>query len=113
MTEDEKDKAKAAAAAGVGAGVGGAGGATVGILELAAQGTVTGVSSGLMIGLGAIAGGLLAYGVYYLQRQYWKVTREDVRLSMSGQAHSHRSLQHTAPGRGDHQCWVLGDPEAQ
>ena len=47
MTEEEKDKAKAAAAAGVGAGVGGAGGASVGVLELAAQGAVTGLSAGL------------------------------------------------------------------
>ena len=53
MTEEEKDNAKAATAAGVGAGVGGAGGASVGVLELAAQGSVTGLSAGLVIGLGA------------------------------------------------------------
>jgi hypothetical protein len=67
MTEEEKDKAKAAAAAGVGAGVGTAGGASVGILELAAQGAVTGLSAGLVIGVGAVAGallGLAGYGVY-------------------------------------------------
>jgi hypothetical protein len=64
MTEDEKDKAKAAAVAGAGAGVGGAGGATVGVLELAARGAVTGLSSSLVIGLAAAAGGAIAYGVY-------------------------------------------------
>jgi hypothetical protein len=68
MTEDEKEKAKAAAAAGVGAGVGTAGGASVGVLELAAQGAaVTGLSAGLVIGVGAVAGallGLAGYGVY-------------------------------------------------
>ena len=67
MTEDEKEKAKAAAAAGVGAGVGTAGGASIGVLELAAQGAVTGLSAGLVIGLGAVAGallGLAGYGVY-------------------------------------------------
>ena len=67
MTEDEKEKAKATAAAGVGAGVGTAGGASIGILELAAQGTVTGLSAGLVIGLGAVAGavlGLAGYSVY-------------------------------------------------
>ena len=69
MTEDEKDKARTAAVAGAGAGVGGAGGATVGVLELAAQGTVTGLSAGLMIGLGAAAGGALAYGVYRVFKQ--------------------------------------------
>ena len=35
MTEADKEKVEAAAAASVGAGVGGAGGATVGVLELA------------------------------------------------------------------------------
>ncbi len=68
MTEEEKEKAKAAAAAGVGAGVGTAGGASVGVLELAAQGAaVTGLSAGIVIGVGAVAGallGLAGYGVY-------------------------------------------------
>jgi hypothetical protein len=64
MTDDEKDKATTAAVAGAGASVGGAGGATVGVLELAARGAVTGLSSSLVIGLGTAAGGLLAYGLY-------------------------------------------------
>jgi hypothetical protein len=67
MTEEEKEKAKATAAAGVGAGVGTAGGASIGVLELAAQGAVTGLSACLVIGLGAVAGaalGLAGYGVY-------------------------------------------------
>jgi hypothetical protein len=41
MTEREKKKAEATAAVSAGAGVGGVGGATVGVLELAAQGSVT------------------------------------------------------------------------
>jgi hypothetical protein len=64
MTEDEKDKAKATAVAGAGVGVGGAGGATLGVLELAARGAVTGLSASLVIGLGAATGGVLAYSVY-------------------------------------------------
>ena len=64
MTKDEKDKAKAVAVAGVGASVGGAGGATVGVLELAAQGAATALSASLVIGLGALAGGALAYGLF-------------------------------------------------
>lgn len=66
MTEEDKDKARAVAVAGVGAGVGGAGGATVGVLELAAQNAVTALSASMVIGLGAVAGGALAYGVYRL-----------------------------------------------
>ena len=62
MTQDEKDKAKVAAVTGVGAGVGTAGGATVGVLELAARGAATGLSAGLVIGAGAAAGAGLAYG---------------------------------------------------
>ncbi len=64
MREEGKDKAEAAAATGVGAGVGAASGATVGVLELAAWGLESSVMSGLVIGAGAIAGGVLAYGVY-------------------------------------------------
>ena len=64
----EKEKIEEVAVTGVGAGVGGAGGATVGVLELAAaQGTVTGLSAGIMIGAGAVAGALtflLGYKVY-------------------------------------------------
>jgi hypothetical protein len=64
MTESEKEKAEAAAAVSAGAGVGGVGGATVGVLELAAQGSVTDWSASVVIGLGAAAGGALAYGLY-------------------------------------------------
>jgi len=67
MTEDEKEKAKAAALAGIGAGVGSVGGATVGVLELAAtSGSVTAISAGMVIGLGAAAGAGIAYGIYRL-----------------------------------------------
>jgi hypothetical protein len=70
MLEPEKIKpdATAAAAAGVGAGVGGAGAATVGVIELAAQGAVTGLSAGLVIGAGAVAGALLGLAGYRLFR---------------------------------------------
>ena len=44
MSESGKEKVEATAAAGIGAGVGGAGGATVGVLELAAQGAATALS---------------------------------------------------------------------
>jgi hypothetical protein len=64
MTDDEKERARTAAVAGAGASVGGAGGATVGVLELAARGAVTGLSASLVIGLGTAAGGFLAYGLY-------------------------------------------------
>jgi uncharacterized membrane protein YebE (DUF533 family) len=63
-----KDKVAAAAVTGAGASVGGAGGATVGVLELAARGAATGLSAGLVIGAGAAAGAALAYGVYRLFR---------------------------------------------
>lgn len=42
MTEAEKDRARATAVAAAGASVWGAGGATVGVLELAARGALTG-----------------------------------------------------------------------
>jgi hypothetical protein len=67
MTEVEKEKAKATAVVGVGAGVGGASGATVGVLELAAQGAVTGLSASVVIGVGAAVGALtffLGYKAY-------------------------------------------------
>jgi len=68
MEQAQRERIETAAVAGVGAGVGGAGGATVGVLELAAtQGTVTGLSAGVVIGLGAVAGAatfLLGYNVY-------------------------------------------------
>ena len=69
MGEDGKEKIKAAAAASVGAGVGGAGGATAGVLELAAHGAETALSSGVVIGLGAAAGALLSFFGYRLYRQ--------------------------------------------
>ncbi len=64
MTEKEKETAKAAAAAGVGAGVGGVGGASVGVLELAAQGAATPLAASMVIGVGAAAGAFLAYSIY-------------------------------------------------
>jgi hypothetical protein len=64
MDEENKDKIEAAAVVSVGAGVGGAGGATVGVLELAAQGAATALSASMVIGLGAVAGGAIAYGVF-------------------------------------------------
>jgi isoquinoline 1-oxidoreductase beta subunit len=70
MTEEEKEKAKAAAVAGAGATVGGVGGATAGVLELAARGLATGVSAGVVMGLGAAAGAGLAWGIYkYFKKQ--------------------------------------------
>ena len=73
MEQSDKEKIKSAAAASVGAGVGGAGGATVGVLELAAtQGTVTGLSAGLVIGAGAVAGGLAFLFGYKLYRHLRK-----------------------------------------
>lgn len=67
MTEDGKEKAKEIAVAGVGASAGGAGGATVGVLELASAGVATGLSAGVVIGLGAVAGAvtfLLGYKAF-------------------------------------------------
>ena len=65
MTKKEKETAMGAAAAGVGAGVGGFGGATAGVLELAAQGAaVTGLTASAVIGAGAIVGGCVAYGLF-------------------------------------------------
>ena len=72
MTEAEKDKAKATAAAGVGAGVGGAGGATVGVLELAAQGAATGMSATAVIGAAAVAGAVTFFLGYKLYRRFKK-----------------------------------------
>ena len=70
MTESEKELAKAATVTGVGAGVGTAGGATVGVLELAATtGSVTAVSAGVVIGVGAAAGGLVGYAIYRLLKK--------------------------------------------
>jgi hypothetical protein len=70
MTKKEKETAIAAAAAGVGAGVGGYGGATAGVLELAAQGaTVSALSASAVIGVGAIVGGCFAYGLFRLLKK--------------------------------------------
>jgi hypothetical protein len=69
MNEKGKDKAEAAAATGVGAGVGAASGATVGVLELAAWGLESAAMSGLVIGAGAVAGGVLAYGLFKLLKK--------------------------------------------
>ena len=68
MTETRKEKAKAAAVASVGAGVGGAGGATGGVLELAALGSATPVSAGIVIGLGAVTGAAVFLAGYSLYR---------------------------------------------
>ncbi len=66
---DIKDRVAAAAVTGAGATVGGAGGATVGVLELAARGAATGLSAAVVIGAGAAAGAAFAYGAYMLFRK--------------------------------------------
>ena len=67
--EKIKENIAAAAVSGAGATVGSAGGATVGVLELlAARGAVTGLSAGVVIGAGAVAGAGLAYGMFRLFR---------------------------------------------
>lgn len=66
MTNEEKERAKAVAAGGAGAGVGGAGAATLGVLELAAQGLATNLLAGVVVGAGAVFGALAGYGVYRL-----------------------------------------------
>ena len=68
-SEDVKDKIAAAAVTGAGASVGGAGGATVGVLELAARGVATGLTASVAIGAGAATGALLAYGAYRFFRK--------------------------------------------
>ncbi|MBV9503800.1 MAG: hypothetical protein JO323_02220 [Acidobacteriia bacterium] len=68
INKGNKERIKAAAAASLGAGVGGAGGATAGVLELAAQGAATELSAGLVIGLGTIAGGLVSFCGYKVYR---------------------------------------------
>jgi uncharacterized membrane protein YebE (DUF533 family) len=64
-----KSRVVAATLTGAGATVGGAGGATVGVLELAARGAATGLSAGVVIGAGAAAGAAIAYGAYRLFRK--------------------------------------------
>lgn len=67
--ERTRENIATAAVSGAGATVGGAGGATVGVLELlAARGAVTELSASLVIGAGAVAGAGLAYGVFRLFR---------------------------------------------
>jgi hypothetical protein len=71
--EKIKENIAAAAVSGAGATVGSAGGATVGVLELAARGAaVTGLSAGVVIGAGAVAGAGLAYGIFRLFRGHRK-----------------------------------------
>jgi len=66
MRRKDRETAKAVAAAGVG----GAGGATAGVLELAAQGVLTGLSAGVAIGAGAAAGALAGYALLRLLKKY-------------------------------------------
>jgi uncharacterized membrane protein YebE (DUF533 family) len=72
VSENGSETIKSAAAASVGAGVGGAGGATAGVLELAAQGGVTALSASAVIGVGAVAGGVLGFLGYKLYRHLTK-----------------------------------------
>jgi hypothetical protein len=72
VDENGSERIKSAAAASVGAGVGGAGGATAGVLELAAQGGVTALSAGAVIGAGAIAGAAVAFLGFKLYRHLTK-----------------------------------------
>ena len=68
MTEKGKEAAKKAAVAGVGAGVGGAGGASVGVLELAALGTASELSAGAVIAASAAVGAGVFLAGYGLSR---------------------------------------------
>lgn len=69
----EKERIEEAAVMGVGAGVGGAGGATLGVLELAAAtGTVTGLSASVVIGMGAAVGAATFFCGYKLYRHFRK-----------------------------------------
>ena len=72
VSENGSETIKSAAAASVGAGVGGAGGATAGVLELAAQGGVTALSAGAVIAVGAVAGGVLSFLGFKLYRHLTK-----------------------------------------
>ena len=73
MSGSEKETVETAAVTGVGASVGGAGGATLGVLELAATtGTVTGLSAGVVIGLGAVAGAVTFFLGYKAFRHLTK-----------------------------------------
>jgi hypothetical protein len=73
MKPEEKEKVETAAVTSVGAGFGGAGGATVGVLELAAtQGTVTGLAAGAVIGAGALVGAVTFFLGYRVYRHFKK-----------------------------------------
>jgi uncharacterized membrane protein YebE (DUF533 family) len=75
VSESGSERIKSAAAASVGAGVGGAGGATAGVLELASLGSVNALSAGLVIGVGAVAGGVLSLLGFKLYRHLTKPKR--------------------------------------
>ena len=75
MITMKRDNATATAVAGVGASVGGAGGATVGVLELAAQGAATGLSASTIIGIGAVGGALAFFLGYKVYRHFRKLNR--------------------------------------
>lgn len=72
--EDKKkelENVEKAAVTGVGAGVGGAGGATLGVIELAAtQGTVSALSAGVVIGAGALVGAVTFFLGYKAYRHF-------------------------------------------
>ena len=73
MNVGQKEKIEEAAVTSVGAGVGGVSGATVGVLELAAQqGNVTDLGAGMVIGAGALVGGLAFFFGYKLYRYFRK-----------------------------------------
>ena len=73
METGDKEKIEKAAVTGVGAGVGGYGGATVGVLELAATtGNVTAISASVAIGVGAAAGALAFFLGYKAYRHFVK-----------------------------------------
>lgn len=74
---ETKDRVAAAALSGAGASVGGAGGATVGVLELAARGAATGLSAGIVIGAGAAAGAAIAYGAFRFFRKRKRLPNQD------------------------------------
>lgn len=80
------EKIGQAAVTGVGAGVGTAGGATVGVLELAAtQGTVTGLSAGMVIGAGAVVGALTFFLGYKAFRHLMKPKEDGAGAAAAGQ----------------------------
>jgi hypothetical protein len=72
MGGEDKDKTEVKATASDGAGVGGAGRATGGALDIAAQGAASAISAGLVIALGAAAGGIVSYLGYKL---YYHLTK--------------------------------------